>query len=152
LKVRAAHLECERYPEGVELEPGRIAVAVSNRNQKTMLRELLDRHGYERIVVNTANQLQGLEFDLVICWHPMAGLCEADQFHLEAGRLCVMCTRHRHACIVVGRQGDRELVEGVPPSTPTFPGAGPDTDEILRGWYIHGAVFAALESSRIPIH
>ena len=71
--------------------------------------------------MDNANKLQGLEFDLSICWHPMAGLDEADKFHLELGRMCVMCTRHRHACVVIGRAGDRELVEGLPPATPAWP-------------------------------
>jgi hypothetical protein len=50
---------------------------------------LLDSRGLGEIVVNTANKLQGLEFDLVVCWHPLPGLEAADEFHAEAGRLCV---------------------------------------------------------------
>ena len=43
------------------------------------------------------------------------GLPDTDAFHLEPGRLCVLLTRHRHARIVVGRAGDRELLAGIPP-------------------------------------
>jgi hypothetical protein len=151
LHQRADKLTCELHPLGTPLMQSRVAVAVSHHQQLDLVRYLLDRNGLQQVVVNTANKLQGLEFDVLVCWHPLAGLMEADQFHVESGRLCVMCTRHRHACIVVGRQGDRDLVEGVPPSTPTYPGAGSGTDDILRGWETHRNVFAELESSRIAV-
>jgi hypothetical protein len=149
---RTARLGCERHARGVELAPGRIAVAVSHNDQKNLVRGMLDNAGLVDVMVNTANKLQGLEFDLTVCWHPLAGLDEADAFHLEAGRLCVMCTRHRHACIVVGRSGDRELVEGLPPSTPAYPDAGADTDDVLRGWEVHRHVFAGLKPYLIQMH
>lgn len=137
-------LKCERHPTGTPLAAERIAIAVSHNDQRAMVRAMLDHCGLSGVVVNTANKLQGLEFDFVVCWHPLAGLDEADEFHLEAGRLCVMCTRHRHACVVVGRRGDRELVEGVPPSTPAYPGAKAGADDVLRGWEVHRGVFSAL--------
>lgn len=149
LRARIPRLTCERHPQGTDLASERIAVGVSHNDQKAMMRSLLDAAGLESVVVDTANKLQGLEFDFCVCWHPMAGLDEADEFHLEAGRLCVMCTRHRHACIVVGRAGDRELVEGLPPETPAWPGA--EQDLILRGWEVHQQVFAALGPHRVAI-
>jgi hypothetical protein len=85
----------------------------------------------------------------VICWHPLAGLAEADGFHLEPGRAAVLLTRHRHACLVVGRQGDRELVEGIPPATPAF--LGWDSDPVLDGWSVHQDVFEALEPFRVAL-
>ena len=97
----------------------------------------------------TANKLQASSYDLVICWHPLAGLAEADEFHVDSGRLCVLTTRHRHACILVGRRGDRELLEGLPPSTPAWPGI--DDDAILGGWDVHRRVFDALEPTRIAL-
>ncbi len=39
-------------------------------------------------------------------------------FHLEAGRLCVLTTRHRHACIVVGRASIPELLDAHPSTEP----------------------------------
>lgn len=148
---RGCELTCERDPAGRALSPDRIAIAVSHNDQKAMVRTLLDARRLHAVVVNTANKLQGLEFDVVVCWHPLAGLNEPDEFHLEAGRLCVMCTRHRHACLVVGRRGDRELVEGLPPSTPTYPGAGADADELLRGWEVHRNVFGSLSSALVSV-
>lgn len=142
LSARTCKLVCERHPMGAELVAERIAVGVSHNDQKAMIRAMLDHAGVTGVVVDTANKLQGLEFDFVVCWHPMAGLDEADEFHLESGRMCVMCTRHRHACVVVGRSGDRGLVEGLAPSTPAWPGSG--ADEMLRGWEVHRSVFSAL--------
>ena len=146
LRARTPRLICERHPKGTDLVAGRIAIGVSHNDQKAMIGALLERAGLGGVVVDTANKLQGREFDFSICWHPMAGLNEADEFHLESGRMCVMCTRHRHACIVVGRAGDRELVEGLPPSTPAWPGA--ESDDILRGWEVHQSIFSAL----MPYH
>jgi hypothetical protein len=127
----------------------RIAIGVSHNDQKAMIRTLLDSAGLGAVVVDTANKLQGLEFDFSICWHPMAGLDEADEFHLESGRMCVMCTRHRHSCVVIGRAGDRELVAGLPPATPAWPGV--EFDHILRGWEVHQSVFSALTPYHVPI-
>jgi hypothetical protein len=149
LLARTPRLTCERHPDGSALTPERIAVGVSHNDQKTMVRTLLDQTGLTTVIVDTANKLQGREFDFTVCWHPMAGLDEADEFHLESGRLCVMCTRHRHACIVIGRAGDRLLVEGLPPLTPAWPGA--DSDHILRGWEVHQSIFSALMPYRVAI-
>lgn len=148
---RGCQLTCERNPAAIELSADRIAIAVTHNDQKAMIQTLLDAHGLSRVVVNTANKLQGLEFDFVVCWHPLAGLDQADDFHLESGRLCVMCTRHRHACIVVGRRGDRELVQGTPPSVPSYPGAGPEADDVLRGWEVHRNVFEALSPFLVAV-
>ncbi|QWV93422.1 AAA family ATPase [Geomonas oryzisoli] len=151
LMHRTCTLTCERNQKGAPLDAERIAVVVSHNDQKDMVRGMLNDVGLAGVVVNTANKLQGLEFDVVVCWHPMAGLDEPDKFHLEAGRLCVMCTRHRHACFVVGRRGDRELVEGLPPATPAYPGSAPDDDDILRGWEVHQGVFSALTPYLVQI-
>jgi len=139
----------ERVPGGRPLRPGRFAVGVSHNNQKDLLRMALDDAGLAAVPVSTANKLQGLKFDVVICWHPLAGLPDTDAIHLEPGRLCVLLTRRRHACIVVGRVGDRELPAGIPPATPAYLGA--DDDPVLDGWGTHQAVFAALEPYRIAL-
>ncbi len=61
----------------------------------------------------------------------------------------MLLTRHRHACIVVGRAGDRALVEGVPPATPAF--LGFDADPVLDGWGVHQDVFEALAPFRVEL-
>jgi hypothetical protein len=94
------------------------------------------------VVVDTANRLQGLEFDFVIAVHPLAGLPEADGFHLDPGRLCVMLTRHRHGCIVVGRASDHALLDGVAPATPAYLSC--EMDPVLDGWEIHRQIYRTL--------
>jgi hypothetical protein len=74
------------------------------------------------------------------------GVKDADGFHLEPGRAAVLLTRH-HACIIVGREGDRQLLEGVAPATPSFLGC--DADPVLDGWGVDQDVFEALERFRV---
>jgi hypothetical protein len=144
---REPQVRCERRPRLARLEPGQVAVGVSHNDQKDLLRVALAGRGLGDVVVETANKLQGLEFEVVFVWHPLAGLPEPDGFHLDPGRLCVLLTRHRQACVVVGRAGDGEMLEGeVPPPTAAY--LGWDPDPLLDGWEVHREVFAALE----PFH
>ena len=145
---RGPQLRCERERRWHTLSPSRVAVGVSHNDQKDLLRIALDEAGLDAVLVDTANKLQGLEFDVLICWHPLAGLPDTDGFHLEPGRLCVLLTRHRHACIVVGRAGDRESCRN-PPATPAY--LGTDYNPVLDGWGVHQAVFTALEPYRIAL-
>lgn len=145
---RVPEVRCERQPRLGRLRPQQVAIGVSHNDQKNYLRMALDNVGLSDVVVETANKLQGLEFEVVIVWHPLAGLPEADGFHLDPGRLCVLLTRHRQACIVIGRVGDRDLVEDqVPPSTRAY--LGWDPDPVLDGWDVHRDVFAALHPLRL---
>jgi len=146
---RRPTLRCEWSPEWHPLERHRVAVVVAHNDQKDLLRLRLDEMGFADVIVNTANKLQGLEYEVVLCWHPLAGLSEADEFHADPGRLCVMLTRHRHACIVVGRAGDRVLVESIPPSTPAY--LGDDYDPLAEGWRTHQQVFATLAEHRVTV-
>lgn len=144
---REPTVACEDRSRPAALRPENVAVAVSHNDQKDLLRSILEDAGLGEVHVDTANKLQGLTFELVIAWHPLAGLTDVDPFHLDPGRLCVMLTRHRHACIVVGRAADRDLVEGIPPATPSF--VGWDSNPALEGWYVHESVFQALEPHRV---
>lgn len=147
LFARAPTVRCERSAKRRTVQPREVAVAVSHNEQKRLLRLALDSAGFRDVTVDTANKLQGLTFEVVFAWHPLAGLMESDEFHLDPGRLCVMLTRHRQSCIVVGRAGDRELVRGIPPATPSY--VGWDACPALDGWYVHEAVFRALEPHRV---
>jgi hypothetical protein len=145
---RRPQVRCERTSRPEVLGPSRVAVGVAHNDQKDLLRAALDAAGLGEVVVETANKLQGLEYELVVVWHPLAGLPEADSFHLDPGRLCVLLTRHRQACVVVGRAGDAELVEDqLPPPTPAY--LDWDPDPVLDGWEVHREVFAALEPFRV---
>lgn len=135
-------VRCERRRQYRALEPQRIAVAASHRDQVSVLQSMLATPRCSRVVVDTANRLQGLEFDFVVAVHPLAGLPEADGFHLDPGRLCVMLTRHRHGCLVVGRASDHTLLDSVAPATPAYLGC--EMDPVLDGWEIHRQVYRTL--------
>jgi hypothetical protein len=132
------------------LQPGQVAVGVSHNGQKDVLRLALQQRDLSGVIVDTANRLQGLEYEVTVVWHPLAGLPEPDDFHLDPGRLCVLLTRHRQACIVVGRQGDEEMLsDQVPPSTPAY--LGQSADPLLDGWEVHRQVYADLAPWRIAL-
>jgi hypothetical protein len=141
---------CERKPTPSTLAPAQVAVGVSHNDQKDNVRAALDARGLCDVVVETANKLQGLEFEATFVWHPLSGLPEADEFHLDPGRMCVLLTRHRQACVVVGRAGDRDLLDDRPPP-PTAAYLGWDPDPMLDGWEVHQEVLAALEAYRLAV-
>ncbi len=150
LFARNPRVSCERSTAPKELTPERVAVGVSHNDQKDLLRVTLAARGLSGVVVETANKLQGLEFEVVVVWHPLAGLPDPDEFHLDPGRLCVLLTRHRQACLVVGREGDNELLEDqLPPPTPAY--LGWDPDPVLDGWEIHRQVFQSLEPAKVAL-
>lgn len=102
------------------LTGSQIAVGVAHRSQKSavvaQVRRVCAELGValDSVVVDTANRLQGREFAVVIVWHPLSGRRDATEFHADAGRLCVLTSRHRHACIVVGRAGIEEQLDSFP--------------------------------------
>lgn len=147
---RNPRVRCEREPNPAALTPARVAVGVSHNDQKDQLRAALDDRGLCGVLVETANKLQGLEFEVVFVWHPLSGLAEADAFHLDPGRLCVLLTRHRQTCIVVGRAGDRQLLDDRPPP-PTAAYLGHDADPVLDGWEVHQEVYGALAQHRLDV-
>jgi hypothetical protein len=144
---RQPKVRCERSPQFHHLQQHQVAVGVSHNDQKDFLRVALGAVGLDAVVVETANKLQGLEFEVVFVWHPLAGLPDADGFHLDPGRLCVLLTRHRQACIMVGRVTDRELLDDVAPATPAY--LGWDPDPVLDGWEVHSQVFDAMGPFRV---
>ena len=83
---RGPRVRCERQLAPAPLRPEQVAVGVSHNDQKDFLRVALASRGLGNVVVETANKLQGLEFEVVFAWHPLAGLPEPDGFHLDPGR------------------------------------------------------------------
>ena len=122
------------------LQPSDIAVGVSHRDQRdhvrTGLQSTRTRTGLpvDEVVVDTANVLQGREFEIVVVWHPLSGRRDASEFHLDAGRLCVLLSRHRQACIVVSRGGIRDQLAGHAPTEPVWLG---EMAPVLDGWHAH---------------
>jgi hypothetical protein len=125
------------------VSPDRIAVGAAHRDQVAAIRAALD--GLP-VVVDTANRLQGREYDVTVVLHPLSGRRDATAFHLEAGRLCVLASRHRQACVMVARAGIRDLLDAHPSSEPVHlhePVRFPD------GWAANQTVAAHLENHRV---
>lgn len=78
----------------------------AHRSQVGMVTEALGRD-LARLHVATADRMQGLQYRVALMYHPLSGRLEADAFHILAGRICVMLTRHKIACVVVDREGWR---------------------------------------------
>lgn len=87
-----------------EVTPAMIGVACARVAQVNAIRERLGKD-LRGVFVETANRFQGLERPLMFVQHPTSGRSDASEFHLDAGRLCVLLSRHRVACWIFGRQG-----------------------------------------------
>jgi hypothetical protein len=76
---------CERHPGGQPLCPQDIAIGVAHRDQADQIRqapaEAIPPAG-GMIGVDTANRLQGAEFDVTIVLHPLSGWHDATAFYL----------------------------------------------------------------------
>ena len=146
---RGAIAFCERNPEGRTVGPDDIAIGVAHRDQAERLRSALRSTGNPHtatVTVDTANRLQGREFEVVIVVHPLSGRRDATAFHLEAGRLCVLTSRHRHACIVVAREGISDLLDAQPSTEPvhlSVPAEFPD------GWEANQIMLSKLAEHRV---
>jgi AAA domain len=126
----------------VALTPDRVAIGAAHRDQVAAIRACLPQSA-TGVTVDTANRLQGREYDLTVVLHPLSGRQDATAFHLEAGRLCVLTSRHRHACVVVARAGIAELLDAHPSTEPVHlnvPVGFPD------GWEANQSVLAHLSS------
>ncbi|RJQ75950.1 AAA domain-containing protein [Amycolatopsis panacis] len=146
---RGAVATCERHRDGRVLEPGDIAIGVAHRDQADLVRLALartGRPGASGVAVDTANRLQGREFEIVIIVHPLSGRRDATAFHLETGRLCVLTSRHRQACIVVAREGISDLLDSHPSTDAvhlSVPAKFPD------GWEANQVMMATFERHRV---
>ncbi|GAA1188516.1 AAA family ATPase [Kitasatospora gansuensis] len=137
------------------LTADRIAVGTAHRDQAAAVRAALLRLGVPvdgsvgpAVTVDTANRLQGREYDVTVVLHPLSGRPDATAFHLETGRLCVLASRHRHACIVVARAGIPELLDEHPATEPVQLGV---TMKFPDGWEANHAVLAQLNEHRVQL-
>ncbi|MEV6524891.1 AAA domain-containing protein [Longispora sp. NPDC051575] len=128
------------------LTPARVAIGAAHRDQVAAIRAALADRGVD-VTVDTANRLQGREYDVTIVLHPLSGRRDATAFHLESGRLCVLASRHRHACLVVARAGIAELLDAHPAAGPValnVPVKFPD------GWAANQTMMTHLDAHRVP--
>jgi hypothetical protein len=121
--ARGAHLVT---PDGARLvEASRVGVVCAHRAQVRAVRARLGLELARGVLVETANRYQGLERDVVIVWHPLTGRSSIRDFHVDAGRFCVMLSRHRAACLIVGRAGADALLARYTPDEPRRSGSTP---------------------------
>ncbi|MFI6573620.1 AAA domain-containing protein [Nocardia fluminea] len=137
-----AHSETGTHPVTTD----RVAIGTAHRDQADAIRTALRGTSAEPVTVDTANRLQGREYDVTLVLHPLSGRRDASAFHLEAGRLCVLASRHRHACILVGRAGIPELLDAHPSADPVHLGV---PVKFPDGWEANQAVLSHLASHRV---
>lgn len=127
-----------------EVRPEHIGVVCAHVSQVNAVRERLGP-ALSGVFVETANRYQGIERPFMFVHHPLSGRADATAFHLEAGRLCVMLSRHRIGCWVFGRQGiGEQLMRFAPAGNRAL---GIDEDPEYRGWQAHLTLMAALARS-----
>ncbi|WP_083734519.1 AAA domain-containing protein [Actinomadura sp. CNU-125] len=128
-----------------QVDASRVAIGAAHRDQVAAIRAALGPHG-AGITVDTANRLQGREYDVTVFLHPLSGRRDATAFHLETGRLCVLASRHRHACVVVARAGIPELLDAHPSAEPVHLGV---PVKFPDGWEANQSVLAHLARHRV---
>ncbi|MFD9245189.1 AAA family ATPase [Streptomyces sp. NPDC059556] len=136
----------ERAEAPVPLTPDRVAVGTAHRDQAAAVRAALAELGVTGVTVDTANRLQGREYDVTVVLHPLSGRPDATAFHLETGRLCVLASRHRHACVVVCRAGVTDLLDAHPSTEPVQLGVAVSFPD---GWEANHAVLSHLAEHRV---
>jgi hypothetical protein len=126
------------------LKPSMIGVVCAHVAQVSAVLERLPE-GLD-VLVETADRFQGLERPIMIVHHPLSGRTDADTFHTDAGRLCVMLSRHRIACFVVTREGVENVLQRNPPPGNRILGVAEDSEYI--GWKAHLRVLQWLRTNR----
>jgi hypothetical protein len=99
------------------------------------------------LMVNTPEIWQGLQRPIMVVKHPLSGVARLGEFPLEPGRLCVMASRHQLACVLVGRRGIGEALEGHHHDCAQRP-AGAD-DAVWDGWVGNSRFWSGLEDGRL---
>ncbi|WP_149184724.1 AAA domain-containing protein [Streptomyces sp. TRM49041] len=143
---RGAATLSERSEHPAPVTPDRVAVGTAHRDQAAAVRRALADLGVAGVSVDTANRLQGREYDVTVVLHPLSGRPDATAFHLETGRLCVLASRHRHACVVICREGVTDLLDEHPSTEPVQLGV---TVKFPDGWEANHAVLSHLSEHRV---
>lgn len=125
------------------IRPEHIGVVCAHVTQVNAIKRLLPK-SMSGILVETSNRFQGLERAVMLVQHPLSGRLEASDFHLDAGRLCVMLSRHRVACFVFSRGGADDLLGLEAPISDRCPGT--PKDAVFQGWQAHRRILDDLES------
>ena len=123
----------------------RVAIVCARTQQVAAVRAALTGPARYQIHVDTANRLQGMTFDLVVAVCPLVGHHALGPFELEAGRLCVMLSRHRVGCLLVTREHVQALLSRHVPGSDRA--VGSDDDPEFRGWQANLRLRTALANA-----
>lgn len=104
--------------------------------------------GEHAIRVTTPERWQGLERAVMIAVHPLSGVQIPSAFDLETGRLCVMASRHKSACIFVTRDHVGTTLNSHLPNADQALGRG---DIIGRGHAQHTAFWRYHEERNLIV-
>jgi len=106
------------------------------------VRDRLRALNLSEVMVDTPEIWQGGQRPLMVIKHPLLHATRPDDFDLEAGRWCVMLSRHLHGCVIVGRQNVGSVLESYRHDCGrTASGA---EDSTWRGYRAHAGVWDAL--------
>jgi hypothetical protein len=105
---------------------------------------------YRDVWVDTAERWQGAERELIVVWDPMAGKVDLSDFTKDAGRMCVMLSRHRAGCVLLTQDSTKDLL--------AFASAGTDRilsadieDPAYRAWKAQTTLRDALADREIHL-
>jgi hypothetical protein len=140
---RAATIVEKGY--STRVDPSMIGVVCTHISQVNAIRERLPQT-LSNVFIETSDRFQGLQRELMFVHHPLSGRADASQFHLDAGRLCVMMSRHRVACWLVGRAGIENRLMRYAASGDRVLGI-PDDFE-YDGWRAHLQIIQSLSRER----
>jgi hypothetical protein len=120
------------------LTPSDIGIVSTHNQMNTAIQSALpaDLVGDQLIRVTTPERWQGLERAVMIAVHPLSGVQIPSAFDLETGRLCVMASRHKSACIFVTRDHVGTTLDSHLPNADQALGRG---DTVGRGHAQHTA-------------
>jgi AAA domain len=132
------------------LEPADVGVVCANVAQVHAVAERLGGELARGVLVETADRFQGLERAVMLAHHPLSGRLDPRGFHLDAGRLCVMLSRHRVACVLLARAGIEAGLERMPACGERVLGRD---DDVHRGYVAHRELLRRLrrEGRVVPL-
>jgi hypothetical protein len=119
----------------IPVTPDRIGVVCAHNSQVAAVKARL---GNLAVDVSTTETWQGLEREVIVVWHPLAGQRDLTEFHKDTGRLCVMLSRHRAHCHVVYRADTGPMLDTNPPADPSD----------REAWNIHRQIIDHLDTIR----
>ena len=126
-----------------ELGPGDIGCIDPHVQSGGAVRDRLRVLGLDGVMVDTPEIWQGGQRALMVVKHPLSDAGRPEEFDLEAGRWCVMLSRHLHGCIVVARGNvDAAFADYRHNCGRTPSGA---EDGIWRGYRAHSGVWKELK-------